>query len=277
MRTRFILAAFAASCAAMLVHADSLPTPIITAARADSANTVLHVSGANLNGGNASLTLAGIGLAITANNGTQIDAVLPAGVQPGGYLLSLTLTKQGTAETKTEEFWVTLGAVGPQGPKGDIGATGPVGPSGPQGPVGSQGAQGPQGPQGPAGPAGSDASVTTTKTIYEVPATDSCGTPAGTLTTKSQCVADKGCFVGYNVPAGSCRDGEYSYPTSQALVTNGCAQWYTYSCNCTTSCGWNGCSTSCQTCTGSCMQYTYEWHTCYSCVMNYNQIGRLVQ
>ena len=53
-----------------------------------------------------------------------------------------------------DEFWLTLGAVGPQGPAGANGATGPAGATGTQGPAGAVGPAGPQGPQGATGATG---------------------------------------------------------------------------------------------------------------------------
>jgi hypothetical protein len=98
------------------------------------------------------------------NAATQtIIAFLPAVLNPGTYLL--TITTSGGAVNTTEAD-ITIGAVGPPGPKGDkgdkgekgdTGAIGPQGIQGPQGEIGPQGPQGltgPQGLQGPIGPMG---------------------------------------------------------------------------------------------------------------------------
>ena len=145
--------------------ADATPGPIITEVRADAAT--LHIHGANLAGGTPKVTLGSEGTALTLTlvSATQVDALLAPGTTPGTYLLGLTLSKDGKASTDsalTDEFWVTLGAVGPPGvpgapgANGATGATGPQGPIGPQGPKGDTGATGPQGDPGVAGPAGVD-------------------------------------------------------------------------------------------------------------------------
>src|SRR6185503_16826476 len=96
---------------------------------------------------------------------TQIDALVPAAATPGTYLLGLTLSASGKSSGDSalnDEFWVTLGAVGPPGVPGAPGAAGATGPAGPQGPMGPQGpkgetgAAGPKGDPGAAGPAGAD-------------------------------------------------------------------------------------------------------------------------
>ena len=61
--------------------------------------------------------------------------------------------------SKYDEFWVTIGAVGPQGPAG---ATGAVGPQGPAGVTGAQGPAGPIGPQGVTGATGPQGATGTT-------------------------------------------------------------------------------------------------------------------
>ncbi len=108
------------------------------------------------------LTLGGTALVVTAYTNDQITALLPAGIEDGGYLL---VVMAANSRTSYGTFDVTIGATGltgPQGPKGDTGATGAIGPQGPIGPAGPTGAPsfipgppGPIGPQGPAGPMGS--------------------------------------------------------------------------------------------------------------------------
>ncbi len=160
--------------------ADSSHQPAITEAHADGA--MLRIVGIDLGSGTPKVTLGSIVLSIVAATSTRIDALLPAAVAPGSYLLTLTLArgrKDAVADRNDdggyEEFWVTIagdgaagrdGVAGPQGPagptgatgaKGDAGATGPVGATGPKGdtgPMGASGATGADGPAGATGPAG---------------------------------------------------------------------------------------------------------------------------
>jgi hypothetical protein len=75
----------------------------------------------------------------------------------GDYLLRVAA---GPFPTQTDEYDLTIGAVGPQGPAGPQGPqgiqgpAGPTGPQGPQGPIGPIGPEGPQGVQGPTGATG---------------------------------------------------------------------------------------------------------------------------
>lgn len=157
-----------------LASAASAHDPVISEARANDAGTHLLVTGSALPTTSQRVTL-GIGtapLVVTLATPTRIEALLPPGIEPGTYLLSLTgpqAAGSGAGGPRGDEFWVTIGATGPAGapgavgPQGATGATGPAGPAGPQGlqgPMGpagapgSPGAIGPQGPVGPEGPAG---------------------------------------------------------------------------------------------------------------------------
>ncbi|MDH5265911.1 MAG: collagen-like protein, partial [Betaproteobacteria bacterium] len=152
--------------------ADATPAPAISEVRASADNTSLSVIGINFSGGTPRIALGTLAtpLAITLATPTRIDAVLPAGLPPGSYLLALTIAKttgrgDDNGESRRDEFWVTLGAVGargaagPAGAPGPMGATGLLGPQGPAGVAGPQGASGPTGAAGvpgPAGPAGKD-------------------------------------------------------------------------------------------------------------------------
>lgn len=80
-----------------------------------------------------------------------IDAVLPAGIQPGSYLLHVS---RGSSSTQNGVFDVTLGAVGPNGDKGDKGDQGLTGSKGDTGDRGAQGIQGPKGDKGDTGATG---------------------------------------------------------------------------------------------------------------------------
>jgi hypothetical protein len=151
------------------IFADSSRDPAITEARADGG--LLHILGLNLGGARPQVTLGTLSLSVVSVTATQIDALVPASVVPGSYLLTVTFGKSksgGDDEGKSDEFWVTIGAAGPTGATG---AAGPAGVPGPSGPVGAQGAQGsaglagspglagPAGAQGPAGPAGAQGPV----------------------------------------------------------------------------------------------------------------------
>lgn len=118
--------------------------PAITEARADAG--IVRIVGTDLGGAAPRATLGNVPLVIVAASATQIDALLPPGLAPGSYLLSLAFGSKANAPY--DEFWITIGAAGPQGPAGKDGATGPSGPQGPQGVAGKEGATGPMGPQG---------------------------------------------------------------------------------------------------------------------------------
>ncbi len=156
---------------ALPAHADSGRDVTITEVRANAANTILQVTGANFSGGTPKLTLGKIAtpLTITLATPTQIEALLPAGLAPGSYLLTLTVNKHkkdkgnDSEDDRGDEFWVTLGGVGGSagkdgavGPQGPAGAAGPAGPQGLMGPAGISGKEGAVGPAGPQGPAGQD-------------------------------------------------------------------------------------------------------------------------
>jgi len=69
----------------------------------------------------------------------------------GDFLLTVS---NDPKKKHSDEYDVTIGAVGPAGEKGDTGPQGPQGDVGPQGPQGEQGPQGDVGPQGPQGEQG---------------------------------------------------------------------------------------------------------------------------
>ncbi len=87
----------------------------------------------------------------------SITAYLPPGIIAGDYRL-IVMSKDD--EDKSDNYDLTLGAVGPQGLQGDVGPTGPqglqgiTGATGPQGLQGDTGATGPQGLQGNIGMTG---------------------------------------------------------------------------------------------------------------------------
>ena len=88
-------------------------------------------------------------LTVISDSKTEIRAVMPAGLAPGDYLLTVSSGRK--FRKQTAEYDLTIGAVGPEGPTGPEGATGAEGPSGPTGPDGNPGAQGPTGATGQPG------------------------------------------------------------------------------------------------------------------------------
>jgi tail collar domain len=81
--------------------------------------------------------------------------ILPSGVSPGSYLLTvINNSHHGEGTRHTAWFYLTLGQLGPKGDPGPAGPEGPAGLQGPPGPTGPRGATGPAGPQGLTGPAG---------------------------------------------------------------------------------------------------------------------------
>lgn len=146
--------------APIVAFADSAKQPAITEARANGG--MLFILGVNFAGGMPKVTLGTLPLSVIAMSATQIDALIPASIAPGSYLLTVSLRKSKAGDDrndddgKYDEFWVTIGGAGPQGPAGAAGPQGLTGPSGPQGPTGLQGAQGVAGNNGARGPSGTD-------------------------------------------------------------------------------------------------------------------------
>lgn len=151
LRRALALCAFVALCGggALSSFAASSQQPAITEVRAE-AGGVLRILGFGLAGASPRVTLGGAALAIVSVADAQVDAMLPVGISPGSYLLTISLGASG----RYDESWVTIGTAGPEGPSGPAGPTGPTGPQGPQGTQGLQGPQGQPGLQGAAGPAG---------------------------------------------------------------------------------------------------------------------------
>jgi hypothetical protein len=134
----------------MFVGSAFAAVPVIN--NSSSSNTAITISGSNLSGGNAVVTLGSYApLAVTSQSATQLVATLPVGVSAGSYSLNVQI---GSSKTNSTSSVATIGAVGPVGPAGPTGATGPAGAQGPVGPAGAAGPQGQQGNAGPAGPQG---------------------------------------------------------------------------------------------------------------------------
>lgn len=134
------------------------PQVVVTAAAADTSQSLLFVAGQGFTP-SAVVFLGGqpLGGVVVNAQGTALSALLPPGVPPGSYALTVVA---GPASVQTTVSSVTLGAVGPRGEDGAPGPAGVQGPEGPTGPAGSAGSSGPQGPQGlqgfpgPSGPVG---------------------------------------------------------------------------------------------------------------------------
>lgn len=159
--TRAIVLCIASSLAtAGVAHAQARPQLLIQRADADLAADTLLIHGENLlwtNDASVAVTLAGTPLAVLSATSTELLAQLPAGLEPGAYLLKVS---RGPATVQRDYFDLTVGTVGPPGPpgppglKGDMGDTGPQGLPGDIGPTGETGATGPQGPPGAKGDKG---------------------------------------------------------------------------------------------------------------------------
>jgi hypothetical protein len=111
-----------------------------------------------------------------------------------------------------------------------------------------------------------------------VPAANSCGTAPGSLTTDQECWSGNHCVGGVNAPGPSpCLGTENSSILNQTS-TFVCTQFVPPGpCNCQTSCGFFGCTTTCQQCPGYCAQSQNNTNTCYLCQQSYSRVGRLVE
>ncbi len=124
--------------------ADPPPQLVITSVQVDFGIGRMYVSGKNFGSATApEVKLNEQVLTVMSFTDGTIDAVLPAGIAPGSYILNIS---RGPSTTQNDVFDVTLGAVGPKGDKGDKGDVGP------QGATGAQGLAGPKGDTGATGP-----------------------------------------------------------------------------------------------------------------------------
>lgn len=126
---------------------------LVTSAVGDLDQSQLTIRGRNFVSGpkRPHVTLDGRGLVVLSATGEKIVAVIPAGTEPGTYLLTVS---RGPTVAQSWATDIAIGAVGPQGPEGPKGDPGPDGPTGLQGDPGSQGPSGEEGLQGPTGSAG---------------------------------------------------------------------------------------------------------------------------
>jgi hypothetical protein len=148
---------------------------------------IVTLDGQNLADTTVTLTSESVSqvLEVCQTGTNRIKVVLPVGVQPGSYLLTVA-SQAGSCDASLTVL---------QGEDGAAGATGPQGPEGPQGAQGVQGAQGIQGPQGVQGAPGptpdfaSILSVVTANadsgTAYYATATAAC--PSGRYATGGGC------------------------------------------------------------------------------------------
>jgi hypothetical protein len=136
--------------------------PTIVYTTTNYSTMTLNVFGSDFGTAIGTLKLGDSQLVVQTWRPEQIVANLPVSINPGTYLLTVTLRRPLPL---TAKIAVTLGAAGPpgpagpQGPQGPAGLSiqgppGPTGPAGPAGPTGPMGATGPEGPTGPQGPPG---------------------------------------------------------------------------------------------------------------------------
>lgn len=153
-RTCWLFACCALFVTAVFAQRDPSPKNqlLVTSAAVDYGVGKLYVNGANFGSGIPAVKLNGTAVQVLTATPTSIIAIIPPGIAPGSYLLTV---QSGNGATEFDAFNVTIGTAGPQGPAGATGATGPAGPAGP---AGATGPQGPAGATGPAGPAGAVAS-----------------------------------------------------------------------------------------------------------------------
>ena len=123
---------------------------VVTSAEADLTAERMTIRGLNF-GPHPRVALALAELEVVVGGPEEILAVLPGGLAPGTYLLTVA---RGGQRHQIGTIDVTIGAVGPEGPPGRDGKEGPAGPVGPEGPPGATGQPGAPGPQGLPGPAG---------------------------------------------------------------------------------------------------------------------------
>jgi hypothetical protein len=125
---------------------------LIQSAQVDFGIGRMYVTGKNFGSTTApEVKINDQSLMVMSFTDASIDAVLPASIQPGSYLLRVS---RGPSTTQNDVFDVTLGAVGPRGDKGDQGIQGLKGDKGDQGLQGLQGAKGDTGVTGAQGPKG---------------------------------------------------------------------------------------------------------------------------
>jgi hypothetical protein len=140
------------------LHAQEAPQPslepsqlVILGARADLETGLLVITGLDF-GEEPLVTLGLEDLDILHAGADRIEAVLPARITPGSYLL---IVARGSRVVDYDIFHVAVPEppAAPALPPTQRGPTGPPGPPGEPGPAGAQGPPGPPGEPGPPGPA----------------------------------------------------------------------------------------------------------------------------
>jgi Collagen triple helix repeat (20 copies) len=132
------------------------PPPVITSATADLSSELVTIRGQNF-GSHPRVALALTELRVVNAAPDEILAVLPAGLEPGTYLLRVACglrRHQAPSSDQVSTFDLAIGTAGPEGPMGPRGQEGPIGPVGPDGLPGPVGPSGPPGPAGAVGPKG---------------------------------------------------------------------------------------------------------------------------
>lgn len=120
----------------------------ITSAEADFAIGRIYVKGKNFGNDAPLVKLSGQVLTVMSFTTESIDAMLPAGIAPGTYVLVVSRGPGNDNNGKSESLDVTLGAAGARGPKGDQGLPGPKGEKGDRGDKGDKGDKGDAGSPG---------------------------------------------------------------------------------------------------------------------------------
>jgi hypothetical protein len=127
--------------------------PRITSAEVNAALTQVFITGSHFGRHQGSVRFGSTDARVDSWSPTVVVIEVPAGTDPGSYLLIL-----AKANGPSQDFIVAVGGVGtagPAGPPGPAGAPGAPGTAGPPGPAGAQGPPGTAGPAGPSGPPGS--------------------------------------------------------------------------------------------------------------------------
>src|SRR2546428_3684141 len=149
MKSRTLLLSICLALFASALLANSPDKVEIISTETDFGIGRIYIRGRNFTLGVPTVKLSDTSLTVLSSTDTRIDAMLPPGVSPGSYVL--TVSRPGNSPNDIDTFDITLGAVGPQGPKGDKGDPGAQGPPGAKGDKGDKGETGAQGPAGPAG------------------------------------------------------------------------------------------------------------------------------
>src|SRR5438128_7595507 len=95
---------------ASLVYADSPRRVEISSTEIDFGIGRIFINGRNFTLEIPTVKLADTPLTILTSTDTRIDAMLPAGVAPGSYVL--TVARPGNSPNDSATFDITLGAVG---------------------------------------------------------------------------------------------------------------------------------------------------------------------